>query len=492
MIDRHDMSLEVLLGPMGSGKTSACLQRLRDSGGRARLLVPSEADAAYHRASTLDEKTIRPIGEFIKELAGAHNRASTLVRPGMRRLVLADLIEREIPADGYFAAVKDAPGFAGAVGDCIREMMLSGITPGALLEASEAVAGDDPTFRSKSIEIARTFAAYSSFLSNHNLLDEDDLPALAAARIRSGRTRVNNLDIVLLDGFHRLSRTWRDLLLALAEKEVRVLITLPFEESRLLLFATSSCTLRALKRDFSVVETHMTAAGRSNGPSTLRDLGRQLFAPPVDKIHIPDLESRRIEILDAPSHYAEAEMVARRIRIEHDTNGTPWNRCAIILRTPQEYECIVTAVFERLGVPLRIKSPRRLLDDPALKPLVHFARVCLAGWQKDDVIAFLKSGFVGIDKLSVENLRRIARLRRIREGRENWIEDSEAIAPALRAILERMAGWDELLMSHAQPAGRFAQMLEMILHESGVRERSNDAGDANHEKALNAAPESMN
>src|SRR5437763_415185 len=95
-------SLEVILGPAGSGKTAQCLGLCDAYPGRALLLVPTEDDARRLRTGRSDAAPILPFDRFIRQAAGSAAPMSS----AMVRLALAEIVQAQIPDDGYFAAVR--------------------------------------------------------------------------------------------------------------------------------------------------------------------------------------------------------------------------------------------------------------------------------------------------------------------------------------------------------------------------------------------------
>jgi ATP-dependent helicase/nuclease subunit B len=489
--------LTALLGPAGSGKTAACLERLRGAQGRALLLVPSggHADRLKERLKSegIAEEAglICPFGDLVKFLAGGDGGKDGIIRRTFQRIALADIFAREIGPEDYFGRMRGVPGFIGALAEAIRELKLSGIMPEELEAGAKAAAGrvDDPNFERKAGEIARLYRAYEAFLRAHDLRDEDDLPRIAAERVADGADIPRGARLALVDGFYRFSRVWRDLLASLSNRGVKVVVTLEWEESRPLLFATPSRTLESLRYEFTLEEIILPAAGPGALPDDLYLLERGLFAgkpeigtrtshPPIPPSPHPPLM-----VFDAPNPYTEVEMAARALRREHDERGIPWERCAILLRSVADYAPTLSGVCEKYGIPLALQQGLVVSENPLIKTILKLFDVFLRGWQREDVIAFLKSSYTSADKLRADALRLRAKRRGLREGREGWeriaadLQEKGDIEQDLRPranpvanVLRQMLEWSHTLLSRRRTADDFVAEFGFLLTEFGWEE----------------------
>ena len=114
-------------------------------------------------------------------------------------------------------------------------------------------------------------------------------------------------------------------------------------------------------------------------------------------------------------------MVAREFRRIHDAGGLSWDDFGIILRTQGDYAPILSAVFERYEIPLGADGPEKLDQNPLMETVLHLLDIFCNGWQRDDVLAFMKSSYTAPDKLAADALRRRARTARVRSGRGEWL-----------------------------------------------------------------------
>ena len=167
-------------------------------------------------------------------------------------------------------------------------------------------------------------------------------------------------------------------------------------------------------------------------------------------------------------------MVAREFRRLYEAGGRTWSDFAVVLRTLGDYAPILSAVFERYEIPLGVDGPEKLADNPLLKTLLHFFAVVRYGWQRDDVIAFLKSGYTAPTKLAADALRRRAQAACVREGRDRWlalVQDDPAEEGSVAETLRAMAYWEDLLTHERGSPSDFAERVQEILTAFGLTER---------------------
>ncbi len=563
-------ALTLILGPAGSGKTEWALHRLetclRD--GQRGLLIVSSPQQAQTRAEQLAARLSLPADEILPCMVTFRQLVARLIEDretedeealpmgaigrAFQRLALTNLFPNHIRADDFLGRMLRAPGFVPAFAERLREWKLACLTPDLLEQSGPVVAEAlaDPTFARKTEELARLYRAYETFLTDHQLRDEEDCLRLAVEGIHSGYAALPpQTSCIVVDGFYRFNAMQRHLLAALASQvssaqeqpPIEVAVTLPYESRRPLLFAAPARTLALLQQEFACREIHLTYTPPARPPA-LALLSDWLFDAEKEKeieqrignreqgtegnaergmmsdelnshsslitqhSALPNTQHPPLQLFDAPNPYVEAEMVARAFRRLYDTGRYAWSDFAVILRAMGDYAPILAAVFERHAIPLGIDGPEVLAENPFLKTLLHFLNVVRHNWQRDDVLAFLKSSYTAPDKIEADSLRRRARQAGVREGRERWLallegteekkrrreEEKEDNAErgvmndeynaashsslithhsALATTLLDMAHYDALLTRERQDPRRFALLMEEIVAHFGMYER---------------------
>ncbi len=459
--------LTIVMGSAGSGKTQWLQERFQQSLGHALLVVASDGEAELVRAELArrtgypiaDFKTnIVPFRRFVHEIATLHlTESSRILSTPFQRLLVEDICDKTLHPEGFLGQMRGSSGFVSELIARFREWKLACITPNALRESAERLktAGERETFIRKTEEFARLFGAYEHFLRSNGLTDSEDQLHYATRRLEERLVLPGSPKLVLVDGFFRLNRAQIKFLQAVAGQSsgVELVVTLPFDTSRPLLFSASERTLHTLRQEFDTQEISLEA-NRSLSP--LSYLESQLFATPQEPEPLPPVRVHNpILLFDAPNNYVEAEMVAREFRRLFDNGGCRWDDFKIVLRTQGEYAPILSSVFERYEIPLGVDGAERLGENPLLKTVMALFRIVLEGWQREDVLAFLKSSYTLPDKLEADALRKMARSQRVREGREKWLglvgEEENGYA-SIRSTFERIMVFEESLhRAYASP-----------------------------------------
>jgi CRISPR/Cas system-associated exonuclease Cas4 (RecB family) len=230
-------------------------------------------------------------------------------RLGLEALA-ARTVARERGRLSYYAPVADAPGFAAALANTLEDLRMAGVNGDALRR--RGAGGPD---------LARILESFGRELATHGFADRAAVFALAL-EAAEGTHRLLGIPAVLLDVPLR----------ALPERELA---------ARIVERAPASLTL-ALAAD-------RAAAQRQEDPPALRldHLRRRLFetvVPPAGG------EDASFAIFSAPGDGLEAVEMARRI-LALAREGVPFDRVAVLLRSPERYQPHVEEALRRAGIP---------------------------------------------------------------------------------------------------------------------------------------------
>lgn len=320
--------MRLVLGPVGSGKTTLILDELRDALRRhdtgVRLLTPTATMAEHLRHALAREGfVVRPhlvttLSGFVADWVEGLRQVSNA---GLH-LLTGEALAAAAPAE--FAPVAGLPGLQSSLERTLEELATAGCSADRLAQTAEgwtygrAVTG---VYR----EVERRLAA-------ERLGFRSDLLRLAARRIaREGTGAVHT---IWLDGFFTLSPPEIALVRELA-RFARVTLTLP--------------------------------AGHEE----------------IDASSVVRLERKRIEpaveAFSAENPGRECEILALRVW-EQVQSGRPFREIGVILRNPAVYLSPLETALGRLGIPARSYFPRSLAASPVLAFIHHFIEALCAGW----------------------------------------------------------------------------------------------------------------
>src|SRR5437588_12843634 len=113
-------------------------------------------------------------------------------------------------------------------------------------------------------------------------------------------------------------------------------------------------------------------------------------------------------------------MIVQAIEPAANAGATKWTNMHTVFRTAAEYGPVLSSIASRFDVPLCIQDSMPLIDQPIVKAAACVLTILSQGWQREDVLSFLRSPVGGCSRLEAQCLFRAALSRAIRDGVENW------------------------------------------------------------------------
>ncbi len=423
------MSVRLIAGPAGSGKTHACIMQIAEEllpspaeGPRLVLLVPEQAALQMERAllttggcpvlGRCEVLSFRRLARRILQETGAPGL--TPLSPLGRQMALRLLIDRNAKRLREFQSVADRPGFVAGLASTITELLQESVSIEELQAAAAAAENTNDPTAPRLHDLALLYRAYLAFLGDQRV-DPESVLDLA-------RARLDSLDWIAgsriwIDGFAGFTRQQSRMIVALAQRATAVNIALlldpreratrgdepPNEWS---LFARTERTWHHLARQLRDAGVSIDPPMRLEktpryAASSLATLERRLFshdrtiasapvAPPSDyAVRLVEAANRRVEVDAAINAMVDlAHDAARPMR---------WRDMAIIVRNLAPYHDLISAALTERGIPFFIDHRRETRHHP----LVEVIRAALAmqgdpGRFGDAAILLLKTGFTGV------------------------------------------------------------------------------------------------
>jgi hypothetical protein len=306
----------LFIGPPGSGKTHFVLAALERAiqerrAGEVRLVVPT-ASMAQHLTHILARRGWVVPGELIQTLADfVAGFTRELTEPSAA--LDSHLHEQAITT----AATEELSGLAGTPG--LRTKIAAAIAEFHAAGCSaEAV---QPFLRTpQQAAFGAVFREYEALLAQRGLVHRNERLLRAAEEIR--RRGLQPVRELYCDGFFQFSRGERELIEACAEVTETLAVTFP----------------EGLEHPFGRMSVKTFQARRRK------------VAPAV---------------VSAASPQNEIEEIARLIL----EDGRPLRDVLVIVRSPEVYGPLIQTVFERFGVPFRLRARRPLAQHGAVRYL---------------------------------------------------------------------------------------------------------------------------
>jgi ATP-dependent helicase/nuclease subunit B len=224
--------------------------------------------------------------------------------------------ERESQPLAYFESVAAMPGFARALARTLGELRLARVAPASLEKTGAA--GED---------LARLLTRYSSELAARSLADLSRVLELAG---EAKSHRWLGLPLLFLD-IPLDSRAHREFFYSIAEQAPAV-------------FAAVTADAGDVEKILGIPAEDLDA---QQPDSSLEHLRRYLFAVSPPRYA---KEDRAFHVFSAPGEALEAVEISRRI-LRLAGEGVPFDRMAILLRSPERYQPLIEDALRRAKIP---------------------------------------------------------------------------------------------------------------------------------------------
>ncbi len=373
-----------------------------------------------------------------------------IMPPHADRVIAADLLAEDAGPYGDLALKLPV---AVAMARAIRDLRESGLEDLPAKEILGELRGEE---RFRFEHLARIFRRYDAHLTRHGLADDATL-----YRAAQGAPLPGGAKEVLVYGIYDLTGLQRELLAEIGRhNEVTWLCPAAPPDS-------PSCELLeellvwAESRGFSLRETELTGG---------RDAVGAAYGLPAGDIRI----------LGCPGDRAEAREIARDL-LGAARQGGQFGRMAVLMSRAARQESLLREEFERAGIPVCGRSPRRLLERPYGRALRAVIALAAGEGGRGEVSAVLRARLEAEDDpaLSPSAVDRILRLAGC-GGVDPTVW--EALLRRLRKGLAREEAW-EAKQGEGRPApssrsvrsvevGRVAEMAAALFDALGAFRRA--------------------
>jgi RecB family exonuclease len=290
------------------------------------------------------------LGRLAVELAAEELARQRLAPAGALAVeaVVARVVYHLVREDqlGRYTPVAEAPGVASALAATIGELRQAGIDAGKV--------------ESVDVDLTRILTGYEEQLRARGLTDRTGVLQLATQVALSGTPHTLLGRPLLLLDLPVVTAVESDLVATLAHRSPEVLATIPAGDTRSLSHLEQCLEVRAAEIDLEQ-------------SSNLERLQARLFAH-AGKPTEPDSS---LEVISAPDMSRECMEITRLI-CSHSRQGMPFDRMAVLLRSPEEYRPYLEEVFARSQVPAYF-SRGVVRPDPAGRAFLLLLRCALEG-----------------------------------------------------------------------------------------------------------------
>ncbi|HRE28800.1 MAG TPA: hypothetical protein PK954_19305, partial [Anaerolineales bacterium] len=461
------------IGPAASGKTQACIDRVRAQARAAPLtptwaLLPDGQQVNAFRRRLLASGGALGVrvgtfdGLYTELLALADKPLPIAPEPVLHRLIQS-VLDRltEEGALRHYAPIRRRPGLALALNDLFAELKRSRVAPDAL---TGAMAESEPRLQ----ELAAAYERYQAALIHAGWADSEGRGWLAIEALTHDPNLASGWHVVV-DGFDSFTATQRETLRLLQARTGWLAVTLMGEgdlsRSAYRRFRT---TLETLRADGLALTTQFLPGSRAR-PVILRDLADAIFdgrgqsraARSVSAS--PGELASPVSFLEAQTQALEAREALRWIKARHLRDGVPLSDCAVIARDLELYVPYLTETAREFGLPLALVSGAPLETNPVVGALLNVLGLPLSDWERRPVLDLIRSPYIdlsgfGLMRQDAARIDAVARVGQVIAGLDQWREAFEIAAaePAGHVEIEVL---DEDLTPPSLPRGAVARTL---------------------------------
>ncbi len=403
------MSVRIVLGRSGSGKTELCLQEIRErltsdpTGDPIIYLVPEQMSflSEYRLATTpgLGGMIRAQVYSFprlawriLQETGGFTRYHLTSVGTSM---MIRKIIEDKKDQLKIFQRTADKNGFVQQLEQMLIEFKRYAVKPEDLL-AKQGENSGEQALTEKLHDLELVYRQFEDELFG-KYLDSEDYFQLLAEKVPSS-DYLKNAEIYI-DGFYSFTPLELLIIEQLIKSAKRVTISLPLHQSfkqkgptELDLFRLTGETYRSLSEMIQVNrfqqedDVLLTSQHRWNHES-LKHLEAEFDSRPTRKF----TGDTAIHIAEAANRRAEVEGVARKIRSLAREQGFRYRDMAILMRNENDYRDILETVFTDYSIPYFVDQKRTMLNHPLIELIRSSLETILGNWRYEPIFRAIKT-----------------------------------------------------------------------------------------------------
>lgn len=459
------MSLRLIYGRAGSGKTRFCLEeiktRIQENTGRPLVyLVPEQFSFQAER----DLIAILETGGILKtEVLSFRRMAYRIfnqlggityphIHPAGKCMLIYRILDKMRDSFKIFAKAYEREGFVNTVSSLITEFKRYNVTPDHLKQAGEELGSGHP-LTEKLSELHLIYEEFEKALAQRYRDSDDDL-TLAARKLET--SNFYSGAEIWIDGFASFTPQEYQLIACLLKKAKRVNITLCTnsielgeKDHELDVFHEVKYACRKLRRiaeDNGIpideaVNLNRGVLPRFKASAELAHLERNLNAWPYQ---VYGHKTSDIRLFTSANLFSEVEAAARDILALCRDKHLRYRDIAVVTGNLENYADIVEVVFREYGIPCFIDRKVDIANHPLIRLVLSMMDIFIDNWSYEAVFRYLKTGLTGIRQNSIDILENYVLACGIRGSRWTSDEDWRMIPEMVPDERAREAGGDYL------------------------------------------------
>lgn len=424
------MSVELIIAPPATGKTDACLQRIREVQKAHPLsptwvIVPDRLQAAAFRrrlaaaggAMGVQVGRFTDLFKHILENEGTFQPAASA--PLLHRLI-QETVDCAVEANAipYYQPLQLFPGFIIALRDAFAELKRALVSPGQFTDYAR-------TGNAAQKDLAVLYERYQARLTDLGWTDPEEITWQAVKALEQKPASCAAIQLVIVDGFDSFNGSQYRVLQLLSGQVGDLVITFPgMRNSVRSAHRRFTDSIERLITDLSPKITSLENSPHL--PPVVDYLEKRLFEPMPDEKKLTDQPF----LLEARSPADEAREALRWIKKLVVRNNIPLNACVLFTPNAEIYHPLLRLAASEFGIPIRFTLDDALESSPAINALSNLLSLPQRNFASRYLINALRSPYFefAVDGDMVNTFEMVSRVGQVVEGRDQWEEVWERLA----------------------------------------------------------------
>jgi len=428
------MAPTILLSTPATGKTHACISRVREAVKRlhsipAWVILPDRLqERAFNRrlvdAGGAFGVHVGTFGTLYHEILRLAGRPVPLASDAVRQRVIRGVIEDALSEEqlSHFHEIASKPGFLSVLKDRFGELKRAQVQPEKFLKFA---AKQEDALR----ELALLYEQYQRQLRELGWADPEGLNWLAVAALEADPDLCADWPLLVVDGFDSFHGSQLFALKLLGDRVHKVLITFPGDPEN------DRIAFRRFKRSYERLHAALPEAvierleDDVHLPAPLAQFEAGLFESDQALFQ----GSAHINQLEARTTADEAREALRWIKARIVRDRLHPQECAIVTPNPELYRPLLREAALEFGLPLRFTHGDPLLDAPGITALLELLTLPLLNWPRRGTLDALSSPYFDLSSYGFKNedaiaLDELSLYGQIVEGLDEWREGLARLA----------------------------------------------------------------
>lgn len=396
--------LRFVLGKSGTGKTEYLynmLVSLAETGeNRIIMLIPDQSSFETEKvfldrlgAKKCQNVKVFGFSRFCRYVFDAVNfEQKNVIDDSTRAVIMSLALEQLDTSLEMFANSSGKKSVIDSLLSALKECKKAKISTEMLRNVSTLI--DNKTLKTKLRETALIIDAFDAIVEQSYIDPLDNLTKTAEILKEKNIFDGFTLAVDSFSGFSVQQLEVLKLLFTQCESSYVALTLNPFEDEQQSLFSTTFDTYKRLKTIAKSENIVIKAPVKLQ--ENFRSENEELKILETNfyqyKSNSYKQESDAVTVFSADNVYGECEFVARQIKKLIIEQGYFYSDIAVICRDIAPYTGVLNTVFDKYEIPYFMDLSYDIYIKPVIRLVSSIFNAVLNGWQKEDIIAVLKTG----------------------------------------------------------------------------------------------------